>query len=1072
MAAPPPADARPADARPADAWPGRLPYLAPRALPEVEAALSRARQSRGGLVVLTGEPGVGKTRLAEESIARARDFDVVWCSCLNAEAGAFQPWSRALRALTAADAGVARLARRSPQLRAVLTGSVAATSDPDAVRWQMSADLADVLLRAAARTPLLIVFDDLHDADASTLRLLADVGAHLRTTPVLVLATARDGERAWAGRAAAWAALTRVATSLPLHPFTRADVARLLTVVLANAAGPDLVDAVARRTGGNPLFVTELARLLAEPGLAWGGGAGGLVPESVRAMVVARLASLSEPARAAVADAAVLGARFRLDVLAGMAGTAMSRLRQALDEAEGAGIVTPADPGFGVFRHDLVRDAVYGAMAAADRTRRHERAATLLAELAERGRDVAAAEVAHHLLRAGPQGAARAAHYAARAGKEAMAVVAYEDAEHWYEQAGASLDAAGADDAARAGAAVALGEARVACGRRPAARADFVRAAGLARRAGRPDLLARAALGLGGGPGGFEVQLLDREQLDLLEQAIAALPGSEQALRSLTLARLSVAATLIDPVPRRVATAEAAVTAARAAGDDVALAGSLAALCDALAGPDHCAARSDYATEIIELAARLRDPVLELLGRRLRFVAALETGAVGLADADERAFRATAEALRHPLYLWYVPLWQGMRALREGRFDDCRRFLDEAAAVGGRAGSENARLLVPTQRWCLLAELDAAPEINALLRTFEGHAPTAPWATVAMALSAAQVGRAEEARARLDAATALLPALPRDSEWLATLGQVAEAVGLVGGHPIGAWVYEALMGYRDLFAVEGIGAAVRGPVSRHLAILAAAGADPDRAAGHFAAALAASRSIGATGLVAATERDIRRAGLAEPAGVAATAAGADPGPAEAAAAPAANVFRLDGEFWTLRYAGRQTQVRDSKGMRDLAALLARPGREVAALDLAAAAGQPVRPAGEPAGHQESDLGEALDAAARQSYRQRIGELQERVEHAQALGDAHRAAQAAAERDAILAELAAAYGLGGRVRRLGSPAERARTTVTARIRDALRRIGKAHPELGAHLSRSVRTGTMCGYSPERATRWEL
>jgi tetratricopeptide (TPR) repeat protein len=1064
------------------AGPGALPYLAPPGLAEVEAALDRARQSRGGLVLLTGEPGVGKTRLAAESLARAGDLQIVWCACTGAQAGALRPWSRALRVLAAADAGVARLARRSAQLRAVLTGSVVATTDPDAVRWQMSADLADLVTRAATRAPVLIVFDDLHDADASTLRLLADVAPSLRTAPALVLGTARDGPREWAGRADAWAALSRIGTGVPMQPFGRPTVAELLACVLAEAATPDLVDAVNERTGGNPLFVTELIRMLADPGIAGRPAVAGLVPESVRAMVVARLAALSGPARSVVTDAAVLGARFRLDILAEVAGMPVAQLRQALDEADAAGVLTATDPGFGAFRHDLVRDAVYRTTAAGQRARRHERAAGLLAELAGRGRDVAAADVAHHLLQAGPGVAAQAAGFATRAGEQAMGVVAYEDAEHWYEQACASLEVAGADEAARAGAAVALGVARVACGRRDAARADFVRAAGLARRADRADLLARAALGLGGGAGGFEVELLDREQIDLLREAIAALPEREQALRALTLARLSVAATLIDPEPRRVALAEEAVAAARAAGDGHALAGALAALCDARAGPDHCSARSGHATEIIELAGRLRDPVLELLGRRLRFVASLETGAVGLADADALAFQAAAESLRHPLYLWYVPLWQGMRALREGRFDDCRRLLDEAAAVGERAGSANARLLVPTQRWCLLAESGAVAESAALLRTFEGHAPTAPWATMALALGAEQVGRLDDARARLDAVAALLPALPRDSEWLASLGQVAEAVGLVGGHPVGTWVYEALSGYSALFAVEGIGAAMRGPVWRHLAILAAAGVDPDRAAEHFAAALEASRSIGAAGLVAAIDREMRRAGLRETAGAglretAGTgpeAAGAPASVSAAVATPsrsaAANLFRRDGEFWTLRFAGRQTQLRDSKGMRDLATLLAGPGRAVAALDLAAAGPRAVS-SGEPAGHRESDVGEVLDAAARQSYRQRIRDLEEQVEHAGALGDPHRAAQAAAERDAVLSALAGAYGLGGRVRRMGSPAERARTAVTARIREALRRIERADPELGAHLRRSVRTGTLCSYTPERVTTWE-
>jgi hypothetical protein len=177
-------------------------------------------------------------------------------------------------------------------------------------------------------------------------------------------------------------------------------------------------------------------------------------------------------------------------------------------------------------------------------------------------------------------------------------------------------------------------------------------------------------------------------------------------------------------------------------------------------------------------------------------------------------------------------------------------------------------------------------------------------------------------------------------------------------------------------------------------------------------------------------------------------------------------------------------MRDSKGLRDLHALLARPGIAVAALDLAtspastppASTGPGGHRAGAPAGpdvlHPPSDTGEVIDAQARAAYRQRLRELDEAAAEADAAADIERSARIAAERDALVEALTGAYGLGGRVRRSGSAAERARTAVTARIRDSIRRIGDAHPELGRHLARSVRTGTFCIYEPDQPVRWSL
>jgi hypothetical protein len=1019
----------------------RLPFVARAgAMAELSAALDAAHHAHGRLLVVTGEAGIGKSRLAEEAAQRADGFRVVWTWCTAA--GALRPWSRVVRVLAGADAAAARAVQQSPYLAELVAEGerpVPPHGDPETARWRLSLDLAGLL--AAASQPLLVVIDDLHDADPSSLQLLVELAPSLRTTSTLVLATARDGEHDWISRREVWGALNRLAETVRLRPFQEADIAALLSQTWGAAAPTKAVHIIAARTLGHPLLVCELIE--SQPELA---DVSQAVPASIRAMVGARVDGLTESARRALPTAAVLGTRFRLDVLAEVAEVSLSELGTAVSEAHAAGLFGDAEPGEGCFRHDLIRDAVYEALTVDQRTLLHHRAGTVLAVFAHRGRDVEAAQVADHLLRAGPGSACDAAEFAGQAGEAALRRFAFEDAVRWYAHADASLASAGAPDADRARVKLALGEARYAAGDRTRGRADLLAAADRAGRATRPDLLARAALGLGAGPVGFEVGLLERDQIDLLERARAALPAAEGALAALVTARLSVALTLLESPQRRLDLAQEALQAARRAGDDGAVAVSLAALCDAMAGPDHCSQRREYATEIVTLAHRLRDPALELLGRRLRLVAMLETGAIADADAEVLAYRTVAQALRHPLYLWYVPLWRGMRALLAGRYDDCRAALDEAAAVGAQAASANAAMLVATQRWCLLAELGDQQSLTTMLAEFEAMDLAGVWPQVSRGLLLAQIGRIDDARAQLDTTAPQLPAAARDSEWLPLLAQVAELIAVIGPHPVASWAHEQLSPYAELFVVEGIGAAMRGSVHYPLGLLATAMGDRTAAARHFAAAIQAT---GTAGVPRLRQRI----------------------PAENPQSADGNVFRRDGDYWTIRHRGIEFRLRDSKGLRDLAGLLARPGTSIAALDLATSLGER-RWTFQDGLHLPSDTGEVLDATARAAYRRRLQELEHEVDDADAMGDAERSARLAAERDALLTALNAAYGLGGRARRTGSPAERARTAVTTRIRDAIRRIGRADPDLGEHLSRSVRTGTFCVYDPAVAVHWSV
>jgi hypothetical protein len=242
-----------------------------------------------------------------------------------------------------------------------------------------------------------------------------------------------------------------------------------------------------------------------------------------------------------------------------------------------------------------------------------------------------------------------------------------------------------------------------------------------------------------------------------------------------------------------------------------------------------------------------------------------------------------------------------------------------------------------------------------------------------------------------------------------------------------------------------------GPVDRVLGLLAATRDAFDEAETYLRRALDQARAVGAAPFVARVERDL--AALAEKRGrPRAAAASAD------AAQPLTMV--AEGDVWVLSFGGRVVRLRASRGLAMLARLVAEPGREIHVLDLGGGGGA----SGDAPGIDTGDAGPLLDAQARASYRDRYQDLEEEIAEAEADNDPARAAKARGERELLADELARGLGLGGRERRAGAASERARVNVQRRLKDALDRVTAADPDLGRHLSRSVRTGTFCVYEP--------
>lgn len=997
-----------------------------RELHLLEDGLESAVGGRGRLLLVSGDPGIGKTRLCEElaEVASARGVGVAWTRCWDSRSvPAFWSWERLLAQLT--DEAL-------PDPR-----PVAATDDPDAARLRYFDDVVEVVRRVASVRPRVLVIDDLHWADVASVRLLGYLASLLRDMAVLVLTTYRDVEaRPETPLGEALLDLGRYGSRIHLDGMAVEHIPELI-----GSGEVDVAAAVHHHTGGNPLFALELARLLEAQGGLGRLVAGDLapVPATVRGVLARRLDTVSAPCRTVLEVAAVTGDEIDLDPVAAVTGMDRDQLLDAVDEALGARLLRRAGVATYAFNHPLVRATVYEDLRVARRVRLHERVGLALESLRQQGRDVDPAALAHHFLQAAPGGAAvKAAGYALEAASRAMAHLAYESAVAFYEQALAALELH-PPAADRCEVLLGLGGALLAAGRLPEARAVHLEASALARAAGRADQLARAALGIGGG-GGFEVALGDREQIDALEEARLALgPGPSVLLAEVT-ARLSVALSLTGAEERRLALSEEAESMARACGDPGALAYALAAHCDAIAGPAYTERRLAESAEIIALARSRSDRATELLGRRFRLVALLELGDMAGADAEIEAYARLADLVRLPLYAWYVPLWRAMRAFVRGDLEGCARLVDEAAALGAQTHSENAEILTDSLRWYLHREAgDAQAALAGLDRLVPFEAVFGAQFRVPMTLMLSDAGRLDEARARLDADAAAIWALPVDSEWLPMMIQLAQCIAATGGHSLAGWAYEALLPHRRLFGVEGIGAAWTGSVERALGLLAASLGRRQEAAEHFDAAVAANRAAGSPLFVEVTRRDARRVL-------------GDGGPA--------NVFRREGDVWVLGYEGRTVWLKDVKGLRDLAVLVAQPGRDVAAADLA----------GAPGGPRQAGLGDVLDEQAREAYKARLVQLEVELDRADASGDSERSAAAEEERAAILAQLAGAYGLAGRPRRTGDDSERARQAVTWRIRDALGRIDAAHPELGDHLRRSVRTGTFCAYDPVKPVHW--
>lgn len=1111
------------------AGPGSPPHGAvfvgrERELAKLGDGLDAAANGRGGLFMLVGEPGIGKSRLADELSSRARErgFLVLWGRCWEGGgAPTFWPWMQAIRGyLRESDAdvlrgqlgdGAAEIAQMIPELRTLFPDLREVTgADPEGARFRLFDRVATFLHNAADATPILLILDDLQSADTPSLLLLRFVTTVLHDARLLILGAHRDEE--FDSDSPLFATVTELrreptARFLTLRGLEEPDVTRFIDRTTEVTPPASLVAAVFAETEGNPLFVGEVVRLLEEEGRLTGldPGVRLAIPRSVHEVIGQRLEHLSEDCKEALTLASVIGQEFDVEALARLAERPARELVDVIEEATRARVLTgiPGVPGRLRFGHALIRETLYEAIPASARLTLHFRVGEVLEALYGIEREAHLAELVHHFFLAIPEAdPERAVGYARRAGDVAVGHLAFEEAARMYNVA---LDALRLtrqpDDDLRCELLLGKGDAHARAGDTLAAKDSFFAAADLARRLDNPEQLSRAAIGYGGrivwlraGP--------DRRFIPLLEDALRATGERSSPERVRLMARLACALRGSPDRERSANLGRQALEMARELGDPRTLAYALNGRLGSTYWPENPKERLELADEMVGLADAAGDLEDSFEGHHWRAISLLELGEIRRAASELDVMRAVSEELRQSTQAIFVTILPSSLELMRGRFRQAEELLERVpwASTPSLPLVDAGEGVVPCQRWRLLREAARLEEAVDVIRPAAESFVWYPFLRCAHADVLLELGDQIGARAIYEELAADdFSAIPRDSQWMLAMSLISPVCAAFDDVERAEILYRFQLPYgaRNAFVHEGNA----GSVSRALGILATVLGRLEDAERHFEDALEMNQRMGARPWVAYTQHDLAKmlvgrdapgdreaaVGLLREAegtcstlplihlgrkvqalvrslGVQETSRGV---PSDAPE-PRSAAFRREGEYWSIVFEGDAFRLRDSKGMRYLSHLLMTPGREIHALELVAAIEGHTPERATTGGELTVDVGDAgelLDERAKAEYKTRLLDLEADLSQAEEWNDPERASRLREERDFLARELAGAVGLGGRDRIAASNAERARVNVTRAIRSALDRIQEHSRPLGRHLAATVRTGSFCSYQPD-------
>lgn len=689
-----------------------LPFAGRDREQETLTALWKSAQADGhALVLISGEPGVGKTRLTSE-LARDAHDEGAWVLCGRCDdsiAAPYAPWIEVLRhavvhasdELLAAhvDRHAGELGRLLPEVgRRVPDLPEPRGLDPETERLALFDAVVDLLDAIAATAPVVLVLDDAHWADAASLALLRHVIRRLpREARLLIVVTYRDTDvdrshplSVVVGDLRREPRVERIA----LHGIDEAGMRALLTAAGGadlNEQGIAFAHTLVAETEGNPFFVGEILRHLLETGVLvqvegeWKAAvpieeAG--IPEGIRDVVGRRLSRLSTEANEVLRVAAVIGREFSVELLGTVAGRGDDDVLRDVESAMAASLVNevPRTPGLMIFSHALVQSTLLDELSTTRRVRLH---AAIGAALEARG-DASAAQLAHHFTEAAATGVAdQAVRYALAAAADAQERLAFDEVVHFYDLALEALDAGAADERQRAELLIDRGYAQHQRGDQNAGRADALAAARIGREVSAPDLVGRAGITYQGLTGHW-AEPADPIAVELMRECLDALDPVDVSTRADVVAALASALILV-PGDEALHLAEEAERLAREVGNAVALLRALNARAWALRGRGRGAELCEVASGSVRESQESGLQIFEWSSRYLFAVGLVELGELDRAVEELEI----AYAFDIPMKGWGPAVFAATLATATGRLDAAHDLIEVAAACGGDLGDTN-----------------------------------------------------------------------------------------------------------------------------------------------------------------------------------------------------------------------------------------------------------------------------------------------------------------------------------------------------------------------------------------------
>lgn len=817
-------------------------------LAALEAACDETAGGRGGLVMISGEAGAGKTALIRQLVSgvSGQRWLTAVGRCSNGEgAPAGWPWAEVLAALVAVQPPEPELVE--PLHRMVAHGSAPVSGDPAVARFRLHRAVGRYVDGVARQRPVLIVLDDLHDADNETLALLTHLAPGLAEVPVLIVATLRQGERS----DQLDDALAELARQLPrrIHLAGLGDqaVGELVRTVCTLPVDQNTVAVVARRTGGNPFFVTETARLLEAEGPA---AAVTEVPAGVRDVLARRIARLPGVTRTLLSHAAVIGRRIDIDVLIELADGDADAVLDGIEPALLAGLVVEPEAGRLEFAHELVRDVAYQRLSRLRRARLHARVAGAL----ELRHPTEVAALAHHFAAAGAADPAAASRYSRFAAEDAEIRLAHREAAALWRQCLDAWDRSPGEPRDRLELVLRLVRALALGGDLVAARVVRDEAMRAARTLGDPALTARVIVS-------FDVPTLWSNRrygtvaadiVEPAEQTLLELPPGDGELR----ARLLVTLALElhgEPGERGRAAAAEAEAMARRLGDPRMLVMALNGVLMQHYWIGGLAERERAGTEMLALAQRHELPGAEAVARLALIQVHAKRADFAAADTHVSPVEELARRYGHPLVLAMVDFYRGTRHAAADRLDAAegayREALQRLGQVGQWTGEKDLAAYAAFSLGLLAGRFDEATRIAHTHRA--GGGLTLP---ELHPLALARAGHLGEA-----ATVAGRPEPIRHDYFYETSMAARGRLGIALRDPVRVdEAYAALTPFADLVVGGGTGTVAMGPIAQVLGELAEHYGRAGEAAEHYRRAAAVAERAGAPRWAADARAALRR----------------------------------------------------------------------------------------------------------------------------------------------------------------------------------------------------------------------